>query len=195
MRIPTLLTTQNLRPLLVVGVVLLLALGFLGDSIARLIRLRDDVGRTREAVVRQQGLLRELQEELRNGNSDRFEDQFRKFAAQLPEDTAGVRGWLTEVQCLASNRHLLVSPTWGDAEVLSGPLGRFERIQVTLEIRPEKEVASAKTAAVIRWLRDLNLDQPPWELNRLHLSGTNQSLALAVVAGNLWIRSTEPSMP
>lgn len=195
MKILDLLTLCRFRPPVVVGIVTLLAFGFLAGSVTRLLRLRADLHRTRQAVLRQQDLLGQVQEDIRKVAVDGLEDRFRNFATQLPEDAAGVRGWLTEVQCLASNLRLLVSPTWGDAEIVSGPLGRFERIQVSLEIRPEKDAGKAKTAAVVRWLRDLDLDQPPWELNRVHFSGTNQGLALAVVTGKLWIRASEPAAP
>jgi hypothetical protein len=195
MKILDLLTPYRLRPLVVVGIVTLLAFGLLAGSVIRLFRLNADLHHTREAVVRQQDHLGRLQEDLRTVATEGLEDRFRNFAAQLPEDAAGVRGWLTEVQCLASNRRLVVSPTWGDAEIISGSLGRFERIQVILEVRPDKDAGNAKTAAVVRWLRDLDLNQPPWELNRVHFSGTNQGLALAVVTGNLWIRASEPAAP
>lgn len=195
MKILDLLTTDRLRPPVVVGIVTVLAFGLLAGSVTRLFRLRADLLRTRQAVVRQQDLLGQLQEDLRKVATEGLEDRFRNFAAQLPEDAAGVRSWLTEVQCLASNRRLLISAIWGDAEIISGPLGRFEKVQVTLEIRPEKDAGKAKTAAVVRWLRDLDLDQPPWELNRVHFGGTNQGLALAVVTGNLWIRASEPAVP
>jgi hypothetical protein len=195
MKILDLLTSYRLRPPVVVGIVTLLAFGLLAGSVTRLFRLRADLHRARQAVVRQQDLLGQVQEDLRKVATEGLEDRFRNFATQLPEDAAGVRCWLTEVQCLASNLRLLVSPIWGDAEIISGPLGRFERIQVSLEIRPEKDAGKAKTAAVVRWLRDLDLDQPPWELNRVHFSGTNQGLALAVVTGKLWIRASEPAAP
>lgn len=190
-----LLTSCRLRPPVVVGIVTLLAFGLLTGSVIRLFRLRAELHRTRQAVMRQQDRLGQLQEDLRKVGPEGLEDRIRNFAAQLPEDAGGVRSWLTEVQCLASNLRLLISPTWGDAEVISGPWGRFERIQVTLEVRPEQDAGNDKTAAVVRWLRDLNLDQPPLELNRVYLSGTNQGLALAVVTGNLWVRASEPSAP
>jgi hypothetical protein len=195
MKILDLLRSYRLRPPVVVGIVTLLAFGLLAGSATRLFRLRADLRRTRQAVERQQELLGKLQEDLRKLATEGLEDRFRNFAAQLPEDAAGVRCWLTEVQCLASNLRLLVSPTWGDAEIISGPLGRFEKIQVTLEVRPDKDAGKAKTAAVVRWLRDLDLDRPPWELNRVQFSGTNQGLSLAVVSGNLWIRASEPAVP
>lgn len=195
MKFLDLLKTHRLQTPLVAGIATLLAFGLLAGSVTRLYRLRADLHRTRQAVVQQQSLLGQLQEDLRKGAMEGLEDRFLNFAAQLPDDAAGVRCWLTEVQCLASNLRLLVSPTWGDTEIISGPLGRFERIEVTLEIRPEKDAGKTKTAAVVRWLRDLDLDHPPWELNRVHFSGTNQGLTLAMVTGNLWIRASEPAAP
>ena len=195
MKILDSLTPYCPRPLVVVGIVTLLAFGLLVGSITRLVQLSAELHRTREAVVRQQDLMGQWQEDLRQVAAEGLEDRFRNFAGQLPEDAVGVRDWLTEVQCLASNRRLVVSPTWGDAEIISGPLGRFEKVKVTLEVRPDEDLGKAKTAAVVRWLRDLDLDQPPWELIRVHFSGTNQGLALAVVTGNLWIRASEPAAP
>jgi hypothetical protein len=185
----------RLRPPVVVGIVTLLAFGLLAGSVTRLFRLRADLRRTRHAVAHQQHRLGQLQDELRKVTADSLEDQFRSFAVHLPEDAAGIRSWLTEIQCLASHVRLLISPTWSDSEVFSGPLGRLERIQISMEVRPEPGAGQAKTAAVVQWLRDLHQGAPALELNRVHFSGTNQSFVLAVVSGNLWTRVSEPAVP
>ncbi|MBN9689555.1 MAG: hypothetical protein J0M24_04890 [Verrucomicrobia bacterium] len=195
MKIRAILTSHVRKRPVVAGVVTVLAFGLLAGSLTRLFRLRAELHRTRQEVVRLQDLVRHLQEDLWKVAPEDLDDRFGNFAERLPENASGVRAWFSEVQCLASNLRLLVSPTWGDAEVVSGPWGRFERIQVTLEVKPEKDAGKNKTGAVVRWLRELNLDQPPLELNRVHLSGTQQGLALAVVAGNLWVRVSEPTAP
>lgn len=196
MKIQDLLSSHWLQPPVWIAVLALVAFGLLAGSASRQFRLGDDLHRTREAVRRQSEQLAKLHEDLQPVATDGLDDRLRTLRSQLPEDAAGVRRWLTEVQCLAANHYLIVSPTWSDAEVVSGPVGRFERIQVTLELRPEKDVsAKAKTAAVVRWLRDLELDQPPLEVHRVQFNGTNQGLALALVTGRLWIRAAEPSDP
>ncbi len=196
MKIQDLLSSQWLQPPAAVAILVVVAFGFLGGSVFRQLQLRGDLHRTKAAVVKEHKQLSQLHEDLQRVATDQLEDRLQTFTSQLPKDAAGVKRWLNEVQCLAANQSLLISPTWGEAEVITGPVGRFERIQVTLELRPEKDVVGkAKTAAVVRWLRDLELDQPPWELHRVQFSGTNQGLALALVTGRLWIRTSEPSDP
>lgn len=196
MKIKDLRSSHWFRSPVWVAALIVAAIGFLAGSVSRQLQVRRDLHRTQEAVVQKHELLAQWHEDFQRVATDGLEDRFQTFRSYLPEDAAGVRRWLSEVQCLAANHSLLVSPTWGDAEVLSGSVGRFERIQVTLELRPERDVVgNARTAAVIRWLRDLGLDQPPLELHRVQFSGTNQGLALALVTGRLWVRTLEPSDP
>lgn len=108
----------------------------------------------------------------------------------LVDGVEGARAWVRSLRQAAAEAGIVMRLRWGDsARPMSGmPKVEYVQVVIGLDLSSTKHRPASRIKSLLQYL---GVEKPPFELSRLHWTGSGHGLTGVVVEGRLWIRRSE----